>query len=99
MSHEFVRLPRYLLLHIKRFDDQFSKINNRISYPALLDIKTEGGDKQLLGNTRYALMGLTVHQGTINAGHYIAYVKRRDKWYCFNDERILVESERSALGQ
>lgn len=38
VSHEFVRLPRYFLLHIKRFDDQFTKIDNRISYPALLDI-------------------------------------------------------------
>lgn len=57
-------------------------------------------DAKLLGNTKYELLGLTVHQGTINAGHYIAFVKRQDgKWYCFNDERIMVESESSALAQ
>ena len=30
----------------------------------------------LLGHTEYDLIALTVHHGTINAGHYIAYVKR-----------------------
>lgn len=34
VSHEFVRLPPFLLLHVKRFDDLLTKINSKIMYPS-----------------------------------------------------------------
>ena len=33
-------------------------------------------DPDTLGVTDYSLFALTVHQGTINNGHYVAYAKR-----------------------
>jgi len=35
---------------------------------------------------KYELFAVTVHIGSIESGHYIAYTKRYGKWYNFNDE-------------
>jgi len=48
-------------------------------------------------NSQYELFALTVHMGTIDQGHYVAYVKREDQWYLFNDEDFSKVSEKTAL--
>ena len=40
-----------------------------------------------------------MHHGSINQGHYVAYVNRDGSWYNFNDEYFEIVSERVALGQ
>jgi ubiquitin C-terminal hydrolase len=40
-----------------------------------------------------------VHHGTINQGHYIAYVNREGTWYNFNDEYFSIVTEKEALSQ
>lgn len=102
VSHEFVRLPKYMMFHIKRFDSIFNKIKGNMHYPPVVDMRTfttKETDVKLLGNTKYDLFALTVHHGTINQGHYIAYVKRDGTWYQFNDEYFTMESEKTALSQ
>ena len=32
VSHKFVRLPRYLMFHIKRFDSAFNKIKAQMQF-------------------------------------------------------------------
>jgi ubiquitin C-terminal hydrolase len=39
-----------------------------------------------LGDTRYDLYAVIVHQGRSDSGHYVAFVKRESQWYNFNDE-------------
>lgn len=39
ISNEFVRLPRYLVFHVKRFDSIFNKIKSNMSYPAKLNMR------------------------------------------------------------
>lgn len=34
VSNEFVRLPKYMMFHIKRFDSIFNKIKSNMNYPA-----------------------------------------------------------------
>lgn len=36
----------------------------------------------------YELMGVVAHSGTKNGGHYIAYVKRNNKIYKCDDDKI-----------
>ncbi len=36
----------------------------------------------------YELFALTVHIGSLEFGHYIAYTLRDGKWYLFNDEEV-----------
>lgn len=40
VSHEFVRLPKYLMFHIKRFDSIFNKIKSNMHYAANIDLKS-----------------------------------------------------------
>lgn len=41
-----------------------------------------------LDDSQYELFALTVHVGSLNSGHYVAFAKRYNKWYLFNDERV-----------
>lgn len=47
----------------------------------------------------YELFGLTVHLGSLEMGHYIAYTKRDRNWYLFNDEHNHQVKESEALNQ
>ena len=38
--------------------------------------------------TEYKLFGVSNHAGTMDFGHYFAYIKVKDKWYQFNDEQV-----------
>ena len=38
------------------------------------------------GSLNYELFSLSVHMGTVQSGHYVAFAKRYGKWYLFNDE-------------
>ena len=45
----------------------------------------------------YELFAVTVHIGSLDMGHYIAYTKRYNKWYLFNDEAFEMVKEQDAL--
>ncbi|XP_014297700.1 ubiquitin carboxyl-terminal hydrolase 45 isoform X2 [Microplitis demolitor] len=82
------QVPAILILHLKRFQSQrfnrYQKADKHISFPMLLDLAPvcKNNAKQKL----YSLYGLIEHSGTINGGHYVAYVKTRKK-FDFNDSR------------
>ena len=42
----------------------------------------------LIQDYEYNLVSSAVHVGLQNDGHYVAFVKRRNKWYFANDEHI-----------
>lgn len=48
-------------------------------------------------DTQYELFALTVHIGSLDKGHYVAYTKRNRKWYLFNDEDYEPVKELDAL--
>lgn len=35
----------------------------------------------------YQLVAFNVHSGVVDAGHYVAYVRKEDGWYCLNDSQ------------
>lgn len=44
-------------------------------------------------STTYDLIGVTVHTGTADGGHYYSFIRdrlhpNRDKWYLFNDAEV-----------
>ena len=39
VKHDIVKLPQFMLLHIKRFDSIFKKISSTTRYPASLDME------------------------------------------------------------
>lgn len=82
----FWSLPNILIIDMKRFTNNNSKINSLVSFPIdILDLS-----KYVIGykpsDYIYELYGIANHSGNSSGGHYYAYVKNSNgKWYCFND--------------
>ncbi|XP_026190060.1 uncharacterized protein LOC34618375 [Cyclospora cayetanensis] len=98
------RMPKVLILHLKRFHNvnrwSRSKITTRVCFPykngEYLDMSQfilPGGLQQLQEedpsfSPEYELIGVNVHSGELGGGHYYAYTKIRGQWYEFNDSCV-----------
>ncbi|SMN21905.1 similar to Saccharomyces cerevisiae YER144C UBP5 Putative ubiquitin-specific protease, closest paralog of Doa4p but has no functional overlap [Maudiozyma saulgeensis] len=97
------RLPRNLIIHLKRFDNRMNKNNSFINYPFTLDL-TKFWPDDFDGNLppgvtdelpargqvapfNYKLYGVACHFGSLQGGHYTAYVDKgiKNSWYYFDD--------------
>jgi ubiquitin carboxyl-terminal hydrolase 7 len=91
-------LPSILQLHLKRFSydwrtDRMSKINNKCTFPAELDLSFICADiqEEEKPSALYALQSVVVHAGEYGSGHYYSYVRPNicnDDWYRFNDHVV-----------
>lgn len=75
------RLPKLLVIHMKRFDwaNNFKrrKLDQLILFPQMLDMATYVALES--DKTRYRLIGVVNHMGPFGNGHYTAYVKHAGK--------------------
>lgn len=82
----FWSLPNILIIDLKRFNNNNSKINSLVTFPIdELDLS-----KYIIGYNpkqyNYELYGIGNHSGNSMGGHYYAYVKNSNgKWYSYND--------------
>ncbi|KAL7626866.1 hypothetical protein AAE478_003640 [Parahypoxylon ruwenzoriense] len=97
-------IPDNLIFHLKRFDFNLrtltrSKINDYFPFPTELDMQpyTIGHLSDPSGNTEpdmFELVGVLVHSGTAESGHYYSYIRERPtanaipSWVEFNDESV-----------
>lgn len=85
------RLPKNLVIHLKRFDNQLNKNNSMINYPFQLDLtefwvndldKFDNGNGSELPTRgqippfNYKLYGVACHFGSLYGGHYTSYVDK-----------------------
>lgn len=86
------RLPKNLIIHLKRFDNRLNKNNNLISYPFTLDltdfwandfdgrlptgVTNELPTRGQVPPFNYKLYGVACHFGSLYGGHYTAYVDK-----------------------
>ncbi|CEP63067.1 ubiquitin-specific protease DOA4 LALA0_S07e01662g [Lachancea lanzarotensis] len=96
------RLPRNLIIHLKRFDNQLNKNNILVSYPNVLDLTpfwaddfdgklppgvTELPTRGQVPPFNYDLYGVACHFGTLYGGHYTAYVNKGSPYgWCYFDD-------------
>lgn len=100
--------PDHLIFHLKRFDFDLatmnrSKINDRFEFPTKLDMKPytidhlsslESGTDQSSEADEFELVGVLVHTGTAESGHYYSYIRNRlspaehPSWLEFNDSEV-----------
>lgn len=86
-------LPTILCVHLKRFRwkaDRKQKVDTLVRFPLDgLDMTRWLGDTGGTAERKlYELYAVVVHQGSgANSGHYSAFVKSADEWWCLNDER------------
>ncbi|KAH8910198.1 hypothetical protein BR93DRAFT_464602 [Coniochaeta sp. PMI_546] len=97
-------IPDNLIFHLKRFDFnlrtlQRSKINDHFAFPTQIDMRpyTIEHLSNPAGNIEediFELVGVLVHSGTAESGHYYSYVRERpgsqnsDVWVEFNDDVV-----------
>ncbi|MCG8340299.1 MAG: ubiquitin carboxyl-terminal hydrolase [Cytophagales bacterium] len=97
-------LPTIMAIQLKRFKQEWKvgkvikqKIENSVNTPLFLTIPAACmNDGQ--ASHAYNLVAFVVHIGkTLDFGHYIAYVKRVDKWFRCNDSWVgkVTESDAS----
>lgn len=97
-------IPDNLIFHLKRFDFnlrtlQRSKINDYFSFPATIDMQPYTID-HLSGTSPqgkadvFELVGILVHSGTAESGHYYSYIRERPSsaaapsWVEYNDDVV-----------
>ena len=73
------------------------KIREHVSFGEFIDM-SGFIDSPDYNGTLYELVSISVHLGTINGGHYVAYCKKEDGcWYFMDDERIGKVSKEEVL--
>ncbi|KAG6012728.1 hypothetical protein E4U43_007682 [Claviceps pusilla] len=92
-----------LICHLKRFEFnlrtmQRSKINDYFSFPLSLDISPYtvehlNAEDDTLQSDMFELVGILVHSGTAESGHYYSYIRERGSsetpsWVEFNDDMV-----------
>jgi ubiquitin C-terminal hydrolase len=85
---EIKNYPKYLTIHIKRFNNDGKKNFKTIKVPLELS----------LNNIKYELKSYINHIGEYNSGHYINNTKLANKFYLLNDNSIS-ESSNNDLNQ
>jgi hypothetical protein len=91
-------LPPVLIVQLKRFTyDMHSncKIDTYISFPLYdLDLNDyivkDNNDKQKKSSTKYDLVAVSNHTGSLSCGHYTTYAKNSQdgNWYLFDDDYV-----------
>lgn len=93
------RLPKILILSLKRFNSQLMKVNQHVDIPLELDL----GDHMLGPQMRkYELQAVGFHLGSFHGGHYIAACRlQKEDWVIKDDESVhtLPNSQFSDLGK
>ena len=102
MGQDFVYLPPVLQLHLSRFEydfdtDMMTKINDKQTFPEEIDLTPFTKDQT--GDNIYELFGVLVHAGSLNGGHYYAYLRpsKEKEWFCFNDSNVKRATKKQAI--
>lgn len=90
----FTRLPRVLILHLKKFSNDGYKLSNpEVECEQTLELLSSNNDKNSNPNSRglptnYQLTACISHHGhSASSGHYTAHCKYSSRWFHFNDDR------------
>ena len=84
------RPPNILILSIQRINPRTQRKNScMVEFVEELNLKKYIDEECGHGNEcNYELYGVGCHRGTINFGHYFAYVKLKGAWHEFNDSMV-----------
>ncbi|KAL8766168.1 MAG: hypothetical protein Q9209_006973 [Squamulea sp. 1 TL-2023] len=98
-------IPNNLIFHLKRFDYDVMtgirhKINDRFEFPENIDMAPYSvgylqDPEQPLSPDKFELVGILVHTGTAESGHYYSFIRERPakhepgaSWVEFNDADV-----------
>lgn len=89
-------LGNTVLIHLKRFEFDYTtsqrvKVNDYCEFPMELNLQPWARDRSRPAEYyNYHLVGVLVHTGIAEAGHYFSFAMDREtgKWYEFNDQAV-----------
>ena len=97
-------VPDNLIFHLKRFDFDMvtmtrNKINDEFQFPEVIDMSPFNVESLSDSETNpppdtFQLVGVLVHSGTAESGHYYSYIRKRPtagskgSWVEFNDSDV-----------
>jgi len=100
----FKRLPPILQLQLKRFEYDpvrggMHKLQQALSFPTTLRLRRFMARGAAAGAPApvYRLHAVVSHVGDVGSGHYVAYVRYRNKWFKFDDTRVTEVAEEAAV--
>jgi len=88
------KAPSYLLIQVKRFRQMPypHKVSTSCRYKKRMSLENFAVEK-----SEYELLGVAVHNGSIDNGHYLSYCKRGHSWYLFDDAKCTKVSLKEVL--
>jgi ubiquitin C-terminal hydrolase len=95
--------PSVLIISLKRFaydqrTNRMRKINNRVTYPMVLDITKYNPITTSDGKSAtYKLISTVNHSGTLDFGHYYSFIYSGSTWYMANDAQMTPTMETAVL--
>lgn len=97
-NHQFLALPPTLVVWLQRFrpidnNNGIVKTNERYEFNKNIDLSNY---LPIHANGKYTLLTVISHQGTIENGHYVAFINK-GKWYKYNDSVVTDSSEINAI--
>lgn len=95
----FWKLPKVLIVVLKRFNNDGEKIDRLIKFPFDLDLcKYCVGYRKT--SYKYSLKSVANHDGSLNGGHYYSYVQNTNgKWYTYNDTNVSEMSKNEVVSR
>ena len=99
-------LPNILIIHLQRITFNYEtflneKINSRVAFRKKINMKNytvdrnkvNNNDKKNMEKYEYNLIGVVVHSGTAQFGHYYSFINTKNKdengpWFKFNDKNV-----------
>ena len=98
LKKQFIfRVPKVLILILKRFNNDEMKISKHIDFPIdNLDISDYVLDTREK-NTKYSFYATVNHYGSTGGGHYTAHCKNNGVWYNLNDSNVSKVSDTEEL--
>ena len=87
LLYEFVDMPKYLFVGLKRF-----KVTQVCIQKIITEIDIPFETCCFDNKTQYILKGFIIHDGGVMGGHYYSYGTRKIdneiKWFCYNDSNV-----------
>lgn len=86
------RLPKIMIISLKRFINYPHKINQKITIPMILNLEKYLIQKDI--NSSFTLSAVAMHYGSCIGGHYYGICKHPDnKWYRIDDLNVYEEPD------
>lgn len=89
MTHTISRFPQYMIVSLKRFTNQGSKVRARIPYDEnAIDLSEFRAWASIQGAQRYRVTATIEHLGSSRGGHYVMRAREGDGWLLYDDATV-----------